>query len=120
MEERVKKHKTNLISLAVTCFAIGGLNFHLFASGNMMLVAFNLMYFILGMGCLYSYNLISTNLKRCATLSLILGILTFCIGIADGFCGYTENFRFLGWLLLFNGPALAIRSIKLRKDGTYY
>ena len=64
MEERAKKHKTNLISLAVTCFAIGGLNFHLFVSGNMMLVAFNLMYFILGMGCLYSRNLISSNLKK--------------------------------------------------------
>ena len=89
MEERVKKHKTNLISLAVTCFAIEGLNFYLFASGNMMLVAFNLMYFILGMGYLYSRNLISSNLKKCATLSLLLGILTFCMGIADGFGGYT-------------------------------
>lgn len=120
MEERVKKHKTNLISLAVTCFAIGGLNFHLFASGNMMLVAFDLMYFIIGMGCLYSHNLISTNLKKCAILSVVLGILTFCISIADGFGGYTENFRFLGWLLLFNGPSLVIRAIKLKKDGTYY
>ena len=120
MEERVKKHKTNLISFAVTYFAIWGLNFHLFESGNMMLVAFNLMYFILGMGCLYSHNLISTNLKKCAMLSLVLGILTFCMGIADGFGGYTENFRFLGWLLLFNGPALVIRVIKLKKDGMYY
>ena len=51
---------------------------------------------------------------------MLLGILTFCMGIADGFCGYTENFRFLGWLLLFNGPALVIRAIKLKKDGTYY
>lgn len=120
MTERVKKHKTNLVSLAVTCFAMAGLNFHLFASGDMILVAYNLALFILGMGCLYCYNLISNDLKKCALLSMLLGVLIFGAALLDGFIGFTVNFRFLGWLLLFNGPALVIRAFKLKKDGSYY
>lgn len=115
MEKVIKNHKSALISTAIAIGIQLVANLGVFINIDSILLLFAVALLVGCLGCFYCLSVLKKDVQLCGKLSMIVGPLVFILCLIDGFCGFTINMRFFGWISLINGPGLLIRGIKLSK-----